>query len=178
MDCCIGMFKNLFTFGSSLFDLGSDLINSLDFLGYNATSQVSETIADASEELKKLAGISYFSDNDVLNTTNFTATDGIQAVHQIWGRMGIGCIFLPGVIMLPAWLYLAGNGDISNKLWGTSGLTRCRRTFLTLLVLFAMLLYPISLIFFQIVTLLFNCSNARDGFKAFAMGFVAMEAFF
>ena len=62
---------------ASTFDMGSDLINSLDFLGYNATTSISST---------------------VLGSSNIS--NGYE-VHHIWGIVGISIMFMPGLAFLP-----------------------------------------------------------------------------
>ena len=68
---------------STSLDIGSDLVNSLDFLGFNASTTIS-TRAVASHTNHTMAMEKYG-----------------QEVHKIWGALGIFIIFLPGLILLP-----------------------------------------------------------------------------
>ena len=66
----------LISFFTSILDVISDLINSLNFLGYNVTSSIFGGSA---------------------NTTTYEQ-------HIQWGYMSIGMMFLPGIITLPVFL--------------------------------------------------------------------------
>ena len=122
MGCLGDIFNVLVTLCSSIFDVGSDFINSLDFLGYN----VSTTIAE------KLVG-----------ATNDTE---IYEVHQVWGYVGLGIIWLPGLLLLP-WFVLV---SVSSK--------SCLY-FILGLVLFAT--YPLAMIVVEIGFLIHTCCNCK-----------------
>ena len=90
MGSCGQLFTGFSTFGSSSFDIGSDLINSLDFLGYNVSDTITDTV---------------FGSNTTANIDKYEE-------HKIWGTLGIFLIFLPGIIApLPIVLALIANGE-------------------------------------------------------------------
>jgi len=80
----------LWTISTSIFDVGSDFINSLDFLGYNISTTIVDSIAGST------------------NTTDE------YIVHQKWGYASLSIIFLPGLAMLPAGVL----NSLSIKKWG------------------------------------------------------------
>ena len=70
------IFTAFSTLASSSFDIGSDLINSLDFLGYNISDTITDTVFGS-------------------NTTEIIDK---SEEHKTWGILGIFLIFLPGII--------------------------------------------------------------------------------
>ena len=68
-------------------DIGSDLINSLDFFGYNASSSFTSKIG--------------FRSN---NHSAIYQHESRPEIHKIWGSMGIFAMFLPGIILIPPFL--------------------------------------------------------------------------
>ena len=91
----MGFGANLFsaatTFSASSFDIGSDLVNSLDFLGHNA----SRTISESFYLRHKLTPM------DIINETIRANSQEISNLHQIWGALGISIMFFPGIIKIP-----------------------------------------------------------------------------
>ena len=102
MGGCGQLFTAFSTLVSSSFDIGSDLINSLDFLGYNVSDSITDTVFG-------------------LNTT---ANIDKYEEHKIWGTLGICLIFLPGIIIpLPFVMeYIAAGESIKAMLFFVGGL--------------------------------------------------------
>ena len=80
MGCLSGVLNVMVTICSSMFDVGSDFINSLDLLGYNASTTIAST---------------------VVGTTNDTEE---FVAHQMWGYVGLGIMWLPGWLVLPIFI--------------------------------------------------------------------------
>ena len=87
MSCTINLIKSLFSFLTSMFDVVSDVVNSMDFLGYNASHAVTSNTF-----LQHLRG----------KSTN----NNISGENTIWGIVGMVIIFLPGIITLPPTLFI------------------------------------------------------------------------
>ena len=66
---------------TSAFDITSDIINSFDLMGFNASKTIFEAI---------------------IGPTN---TNKQFEVHQGWGIVGISAVFIPGIIVLPVIMY-------------------------------------------------------------------------
>ena len=71
--------KVIFKFFTSVSDLTSDVINSLDFLGHNATSTIAEVFKAPSD--------------------NATSIGMPYRIDQTWGALSMFFIFLPGVAL-------------------------------------------------------------------------------
>ena len=74
------LFSLTSTFCTSVFDIGSDLINSLDFLGHN----VSRTISDCFSKSKSFDLPDNLTHVGMLNETNEADSREIYDVHQVW----------------------------------------------------------------------------------------------
>jgi len=86
----IAFIKHFGTFGSSTFDISSDIINSLNFLGYfNRTK-----IENFPYTLENATDIGYQFNNDL--TRNYS--NGQDDIHIIWGVMSLSLIFVPGIL--------------------------------------------------------------------------------
>ena len=82
--------KHFCTFGSSTFDISSDIINALNFLGYFKN----KTIKNSLYSPDNATNIEYRLSND--STGNYSNTpDGF---HIIWGIMSLLLIFVPGIL--------------------------------------------------------------------------------
>ena len=89
--------KHTLTFSSSLFDVVSDVINSLNFLGYYNDIRNSSVLTlngsiDTNHSLLD-HNASYLSNISISNEAA-----EINDVHQIWGTLSMLLIFLPGII--------------------------------------------------------------------------------
>ena len=147
-------FSNLATFLGSIVDVGSDVINSLDLLGQNATKWLLTST--------KICPRVNFEDlkNRLCNPNNTQ-----EILRDSWGYAGLGIIFLPGVVLFP-YIVL---GAIRNKYWKFLGL---------MIVLLP--IYPALLILTQLFSLISFCRGAKVHKSARQIGLMAfgMEAFF
>ena len=95
------LFSAITTLGASSFDIGSDLINALDFLGHNVSKTMSEGLSKSLYLRHNLTSM------DGLDETSNAESQEIHDVHQIWGALGILIMFFPGIIRIPkALVYL------------------------------------------------------------------------
>ena len=200
MNIIVALFKRLFTSILSIFDIVSDLVNSCDFLGYDASGQIIRTIFwDESnitnpnniptvhpdnhtslETASAMCGLNYtFNEtmaNGENNTSQYGATDGLKnlsscfddrkEIHMIWGSVGIGIMFLPGIMIL----IMAYITDTKNDIFDIrNGLILKRvRNFI------AMALFPLTVILFQVYGVFSYKNEKVHGFMAIG---VALEAF-
>ena len=75
----VGLGKHTFTFSSSLFDVVSDILNSLNFMGYyNPTTSNESSWMNISQESSDVTINEYRED-------------------KIWGIVGLIIVFLPGI---------------------------------------------------------------------------------
>ena len=86
------MFSAFCSFCSTSFDIGSDVINSLDFLGYNISNRISGEVFGT---LNYLRARTNYSSSEAHNHVDTTEGDG---VHKTWGALSIFLMFLPGII--------------------------------------------------------------------------------
>ena len=79
--CCnvVQAGKSLLGLGSTLFDVGSDLLNSLNFFGYKFQSNI--------------------LGNGTRSIAEFTRNSESPEIHKTWGIVGIFIMFLPGMIL-------------------------------------------------------------------------------
>ena len=90
----LGLAKHTFTFSSTLFDMGSDLANSLNFLGVfnpNTSSNVTSNFPD--QQLTNYSTKTLCITNEIDHCTSKDHRD-----DMIWGIVSLGIIFLPGFI--------------------------------------------------------------------------------
>lgn len=175
MVTCITTFtKACITTFLSAFDVGSDLINSLDFLGYNASTHVRGTLCDTvgastgtNSSTSSFVG-DYCNDLDSSNTNT--------TIHQMWGYVGIGIIFAPGIIygipLVSSALYKNKTETTSNKIFG-----------FFLGIAFFGALYPLILFGIQIFGIFvgfYRCCNPskNKGYEKVLATVVGFEAFF
>ena len=90
--------KNTFTFTSSSFDVGSDVVNALNFLGYFNANATNNTIIpfNGSHNFEN------YSRGAANVSENMICTVGDLRTDEIWGVLGIIIVFLPGIIMISA----------------------------------------------------------------------------
>ena len=81
----VNLGKNVFTFLTSLFDVGSDVVNSLDFMGFNVSSKLVDTVTgrDSSSHITNTSITTNLSGV----VTNYT--DINYRVDHIWGIIGM-----------------------------------------------------------------------------------------
>ena len=103
----MGYGANLFgatsTFGATFFDLGSDLINSLDFLGYNVSQILLDNLLNTFYSSKEDHNLTCI---DMFNGTSRAESADNEEIHKIWGALGILIMFLPGIVSIPPCLFL------------------------------------------------------------------------
>ena len=88
--------KHTFAFSSSLFDVVSDVVNSLNFLGYYNNSMDSSNSTFAMIE-----PVNYTipqNKTDVSNVTYRNVAEETSEAHKIWGIISMLLVFLPWVI--------------------------------------------------------------------------------
>ena len=103
------IYSGVATFISTYGDVTSDIINSLDFLGYNASNTIEKEVW---EKVATWIGKEVAPKPEVINGTNDTTMElntmelnmENYTIHEIWGAMGFFIIFLPGIIMAPSFL--------------------------------------------------------------------------
>ena len=134
MNIVVAFLQRLFTSILSIFDIVSDLVNSCDFLGYDASGQIFISIfGDKSNITRlnnvsalyhgnktlfqtspKICGLNYTSNETIVSADNSTLTyetvEGLKncssfldqraTIHVIWGSLGIGIMFLPGIMTI------------------------------------------------------------------------------
>ena len=221
MNIVVAFLQRLFTSILSIFDIVSDLVNSCDFLGYDASGQIFTSIFGDKSCITRLNNISTFypSNQNLSHTSsklcgfNFTSNETIvdgdnstlrvnytfhetivngdnstlryeaveefknfsscleqrATIHVIWGSLGIGIMFLPGImtiVMAYATIdHYSVNEDLSIKdgpIW-----KRMRN-------LIAMFIFPITVILLQIYGVFISGNTAVQGFMAIG---IALEAF-
>ena len=81
------MFSAFCSFFSTSFDIGSDLINSLDFLGYNICNRISGEVFGSLNDLRASAN---YSSSEADNHVDTTEEGG---VHNTWGALSIFSCF-------------------------------------------------------------------------------------
>ena len=90
----LGLAKHTFTFSSTLFDMGSDLANSLNFLGLfnpNTSSNVTSNFPDQQS-------INYSTKTLCITNKIDHCASKDHRDDIIWGIVSLGIIFLPGFI--------------------------------------------------------------------------------
>ena len=138
----MGYGANLFgatsTFGATSFDIGSDLINSLDFLGYNASHIIINNLLNQFYSSKEDHNLTC---TDTFNGTTIAESAEKVEIHQIWGILGILIMFLPGIASILPFLF--------------STIKRGRNLH-TIVIVIAMFMFPFTLLW--VVALLLICS--------------------
>ena len=111
----LGLGKHSFTFGSTLFDIGSDIANSLNFLGVFNNDTYNEIV------VRTLTNLT--DPTTTYSTTHLRAT--IELIHCetsdqgqnfIWGVLSFGIVLLPGAL---AGL-IATIREIHDRNWGNA----------------------------------------------------------
>ena len=129
--------ESLISIFASVFDITTDLRNSMDFLRYNVTNGSNQG-------------------NGI-----------IERSDPVWTGIGIGIVFLPGLLSIPLFFTTA----ITNRSWKGA-----------IAALILSLFYPITLIVVQLLMLLIACTGRGDngknrGIQGVAMTMVGLEAF-
>ena len=134
----LGLGKHVFNFGSTSFDIGSDIANSLNFLGvYNNDTYTNITSASLTNLTCPITSHPTMP-LSVTNETNLCATMD-QREDYIWGMLSLGIVFLPGII----W----SSSDLTKVIYSKNGgLLVCWIILLPIL----WLIFPFALLFFTI----------------------------
>ena len=133
--CIDGIAKHTFALGSSSFDMGSDLVNGLSFLGYFETTNENSSASNLS-----------FSLENFINKTvavSEVPNDNIEdQVHKIWGILSILFMFLPGFVI--------GFPIVINNI--------CKRDWLKAFGwLVISIFFPVLFIFVQLYAIIMTC---------------------
>ena len=195
MDAVFDFSKRLFESLASTFDLTSDLVNSLDFLGHNVSRKVKDiTLSIFSVSNNGSKPLNHLTTQIPFDVTNTPINDSVAGFchdynaklinqtqndfnkqlvcssegnneHMIWGILGIAIMFMPG--LLSSLTYLLAKPKTSNKL-------RKGKYPHDLIVTLLWLMFPVTVVIFQCYTA-FTCQGkVYQGYIAIA---VAIEAF-
>ena len=134
-----GLGKHTFTFSSSLFDIGSDITNSLSFLGvFNPNTSTNITLLNFPNSTHQLTNSSLNSLCTINEITDCMDRDYREDV--IWGIMSLAILFLPG--------YFSG---ISTAMEEIHEKDYCDAA---LVILFATVCFPFILFSFQLMAII------------------------
>lgn len=146
----IGLGKHTFTFSSSLFDVVSDILNSLTFMGYynpltnNASSLSFNNYSFSTNQYHWINS----ETNCTIKTVEYpTAEDGYR-VDQIWGIIGFIIVMLPGIV--------AGIPFVIAQLYNRE---LCGAFFFML----ASLSFPVAFLILQLVAIIKICFKSNIG---------------
>ena len=138
----VALGKYTITFSSSLFDVVSDVINSLNFLGYyKDPTEINRSLKNFTNEQENSFNNSNYS--NVCNSTFEIFVENNDEVHQIWGILSMLLVFLPGIIGGSFWVAIGFSQAIRKR--------DCEDFGLTLLVLLISILFPFAFIIGQLV---------------------------
>ena len=76
--------KCLFTLSTSLVDVSSDIIQSLDFMGYKISTSIMNEITGESNALDTINSLSFATER----RGNITTVEEVYRVDEIWGILG------------------------------------------------------------------------------------------
>ena len=136
--------KHTLTFSSSLFDVTSDVINSLNFLGYYKNStQISSLLGNVTKE----SNHSFQNSNYSIVSNSTFQSDMIEndEVHQLWGIIGMAFIFLPG--------FIGGSGFVTAYFYFAIHERKCKYFGISLLLLLMSLMFPFAFLLGQIAAI-------------------------
>ena len=130
MDCkgvLMGFAKHTIAFGSSLFDMGSDFVNSLSLFGYfNSANNISSAFNSSRSAPN--------STNTIIGIADETINSIANQEHPIWGSLSLVLIFMPGfVFFFPFLISALGNKDCQS----------------TIMFIFFILFFPFGFIGYQ-----------------------------
>ena len=221
MNIVVAFLQRLFTSILSIFDIVSDLVNSCDFLGYDASGQIFSSIFGDKSCITRPNNVSSFypsnqnlshtssklcdfnctsnetigdGDNSTLRviyTFNETIVSGDNStlryeaveefknfsscldqratIHVTWGSLGIGIMFLPGIMTIMMAYATIDHYSVNENFSIKDGPIWKR-----LRNLIAMFMFPITVILLQIYGVFISGNTAVQGFMAIG---VALEAF-
>ena len=157
-DMIIGLVKHTIALGSSSFDMGSDFVNALNFLGYFHSHLENETLSTVNSP--------YFISNNTNITSGMnnalTNKKNEAKVHQTWGIMSMMLIFLPGFV----YGFTELIEDILERKW-------CH-AFVNLVL---NILFPFIFIFWQLFALIITCKEqVSQYYQAMVTSMTSAEA--
>ena len=162
----IGLAKNTFTFSSSLFDVVSDIINSLTFMGYynpSTNNATSPSYNNTSVSTNQSSWMNSSEINSTMTTVEYPiAKDGYR-VDEIWGMVGFVIVMLPGIVGGFPWVIC--------RLYK-------REFFRAFGVLIVSLTFPIQFLVLQLVAIIKICckSNLSQGHQLIITLLTAIES--
>ena len=144
MSCIIDFTKNLVTLLTSMFDVGSDVVNSLDFMGYNISSTIVDTVT-GTKETSSSGKVTNSMNSSEFNTDN---TNSEYRVDNTWGVISMVIVFMPGM--------LASIPMIAHSV--------CERNWGILIVAIVLsVTFPIAFLILQLAGLFFCGSSENSG---------------
>ena len=170
------LFSITSTFCTSVFDIGSDLINSLDFLGHNVSRTISDSLSKSVHLPHNLTAV------DMFDETSKADSREIYDVHQVWGTVGILIMLLPGIINIPVFLvYLMHGRNMFKELreeFGVRADTRSKKCEFLMFDLCNMWFYPIVVIFGSFTALCKAFRGNASEYVKVGTVVVGLEAFY
>ena len=141
----LGLGKHLFNFGFTSFDIGSDIANSLNFLGVFNNDKYTNITSISFTNLTYPITSNPTMPLSVTNEMNLCPTID-QREDYIWGMLSLGIVFLPGII----W----SSSDITKAIYN-----RNWRLLVCWIILQPMLslIFPLALLFLQFGAILLKC---------------------
>ena len=165
----VALGKHTLTFSSSLFDVVSDVINSLNFLGYyKNTTDIDSFYTNRSRFLENFTYI----DSGVCNNTLEREVEENDQVHQIWGILSMVLVFLPGIVggfCLTAVILYEAAEQKSCKV------AQVAQVFVLLVV---SIMFPFAFLISQLTVLVMVCMNEEidQDIQFFITGITNIEA--
>ena len=190
MNTYLAFFKRLFTTILSIFDIVSDLVNSCDFLGYDASGQIKSSILGGNTNVSipkwyvdasKMCGGHNITSNEAFTIANkqiidqdtikdfqnlSSCFDDRRETHIKWGSVAIVIMLLPGIMTIIMTCITKTKYEYFTMRHG-SIFARIRN-------LVALLMFPLTVILFQIYGVFSHQNTEVHGFMAIG---VALEAF-
>ena len=135
--------KQIIAFCSSTFDIGSDLLNALTFLGCIQTKNETSSLLDLSFSCPNISNMTSGDINETMN--------GIEKeVHQVWGIVSMSLILLPGVIGgLPLFILTFH----LSKDW--------QEYCMVFIILLASIFFPIAVVITPLLAMVYTCVKGK-----------------
>ena len=163
-----GFAKHTLTLGTSTFDIGSDIINGLTFLGYYNPSPSNETSTVSN------VSTPFGNQSFMANTfdTHSNVTTNKYTVHEIWGILSLLIVILPGIVV--GFPFLLASVPIAHKNFNNILITIS----VSVLVLPLCFLFPITLLAIQLGAIIQICRKAEidQVFQMFIIGHIGVES--
>ena len=190
MNIYLAFFKRLLTTILSTFDIVSDLVNSCDFLGYEASVQIKSSIFGGNKNVSipkwyvdtsKMCGGPNFTSHEASTIVNekiidqgtikdfqnsSSCFDDRRKIHTVWGSVAIVIMLIPGIMTIIMTCSTKTKYEYFTMRHGT--------VFARIRNLVALLMFPLTVILFQIYGVFSHQNTEVHGFMAIG---VALEAF-